>query len=63
MLSDGRGQEDGSFSELLASSLTRMPHFIMPKSREMALGPEGALQIPRRSPTQDKCAYKPSGQK
>lgn len=35
-----------------------MPHFIMPGSREIALGPEGALQLMRRSPTQDMCAHK-----
>lgn len=29
-----------------------MPHFIMPGSREIALGLEGALQL-QRSPTQD----------
>lgn len=33
----------------------------MPGSREIALGPEGALQLMRRSPTQDMCAYKLPG--
>lgn len=33
----------------------------MPGSREMALEPEGALQLWRRSLTQDMCAYKLSG--
>lgn len=58
---DGRGHEDGSLSDLCTSSPTSMPHLIMPGTREMALGPAGALQLQRRLPTPDMCAYKPPG--
>lgn len=63
LFSDDRGHRDGSLGELLAGALTKMPHVIMPRNREMALGPEGTLQLPRSSPIQAMYAYKLPGQK